>query len=167
VTLPATGNYALAVYDLATSRRRGTYLARLASPGPCPPPPMPPLLALRLNGTAFPAGATMALTGTLSAGNMPGAVDAYIVLRLPSGQFLSLQLGGRFVPGIIPIARGFAPFNFQGGLAQYTFTGAEPPGTYTWLAALNRAGHAELCQPTATSGVHRAVGHEERAPSSL
>jgi hypothetical protein len=147
VTLPATGDYALAVYDLATSRRRGTYLARLASPGPCPPPPMPPLLALGLNGTAFPAGATMALTGTLSAGNVPGAVDAYIVLRLPSGQFLSLQLGGRFVPGIVPIARGFQPFDFQGVLAQYTFTGAEPPGTYTWLAALTAPGTLNFVSP--------------------
>jgi hypothetical protein len=147
VTLPATGNYALAVYDLATSRRRGTYLARLASPGPCPPPQMPPVLGLGLNGAAFPPGATMTLTGTLSAGNVPGAVDAYVVLQLPSGQFFSLQLGGGLVPGVVPIARGFGPIDFQGVLAQYTFTGAEPPGIYTWISALTAPGTLNLVSP--------------------
>jgi hypothetical protein len=91
----------------------------------------------------------MILTGTLSAGNVPGAgaVDAYVVLRLPSGQFLSLQLGRGFVPGIVPIAKGFTPVDFQGVLAQYTFTGAEPAGTYTWLAALTAAGTLNLVSP--------------------
>ena len=145
VTLPATGNYTLAVYNLPPpAGRRGTVQLRLASQGPCP---MPPVLGLGLNGAVFPAGATMTLTGTLSAGNVPGAVDAYIVLRLPSGQLLSLQLGGRFVPGIVPIARGFGPVNFQGVLAQYTFTGAEPPGTYTWLAALTAPGTLNVVSP--------------------
>ena len=148
VTLPATGNYTLAVYNLPPpAGRRGTYLLRLASQGPCPPIPMPPLLSLGLNGAVFPAGATMTLTGTLSAGNVPGAVDAYVVLRLPSGQLLSLQLGGQFVPGIVPIAKGFGPVDFQGVLAQYTFTGAEPPGTYTWLAALTAPGTLNVVSP--------------------
>jgi hypothetical protein len=108
---------------------------------------MPPLLGLGLNGAVFAPGATMTLTGTLSAGNVPGAVDAYVVLRLPSGVLLSLQLGGRLVPGVVPIARGVGPVNFQGVLAQYTFTGAEPPGTYTWFSALTAPGTLNLVSP--------------------
>jgi hypothetical protein len=147
VTLPAAGTYALAIYDLGNFRRRGTYSLRLESQGPCPPPPVPPSLGLKLNGTAFPGGTTMMLTGILAAGNIPGPVDAYIVLRLPSGQLLSLQLGGRFVPGIVPIARRFVPFDFQGALAQYTFTGGEPAGTYTWYAVLTTPGTLNFVSP--------------------
>ena len=148
VTLPATGTYTLAVFNLPPpAGRRGTYLLRFASQGPCPPPTMPPVLGLGLNGAVFSAGATMTLTGTLSAGNVSGAVDAYVVLQLPSGQLLSLQLDGRLVPGIVPIAKAFGPVDFQGVLAQYTFTGAEPPGTYTWLAALTAPGTLNIVSP--------------------
>ena len=53
---------------------------------------------------------------------------------------MSLQLGGALVPGVVPIARGIVPFDFAGTLARYTFTGAEPLGTYTWYAALTEPG---------------------------
>ena len=89
----------------------------------------------------------MTLTGILSAGNVPGAVDAYVVLQLPSGQFLSLQLGGALVPGLVPIARRITPVDFQGTLAQYTFTGGEPAGTYTWYAVLTLPGTLNFVSP--------------------
>lgn len=97
-------------------------------------------LAVSLNDNAYSVGETMSATATLGAGPVTGPVDAYIVVRLPSGQFLSLQLNGSFVAGIVPIARGFNPFAFQGIVANYTFSGGEPTGTYTWLAALTQPG---------------------------
>jgi hypothetical protein len=139
VTLPVNGTYALAVHDLSNNRRRGTYKLRLESQGPCPPPPVSPSIGLRLNATTFAAGETMVLTGILSAGNVVGLVDAYIVVQLPSGQFLSLQPGG-FTAGLIPIARRFAPIDLQVILAQHTFSGGEPHGTYTWYAVLTTPG---------------------------
>ena len=89
----------------------------------------------------------MVVTGILSAGTIPGLVDAYVVLQLPSGEFLSLQLGGRFAAGLIPIAQRFAPFDFQAILAQYTFTGVEPRGTYTWYAVLTTPGTLNFVHP--------------------
>ncbi len=147
VTLPVAGTYILAIHDLGNYRRRGTYSLRLAPQGACPPAPVSPSLSLGLNATVFSAGAAMTVTGILSAGNIPGLVDAYVVLQLPTGEFLSLQLGGRFAPGLIPIARQIAPFDFQGVLAQYTFTGVEPRGTYTWHAVLATPGTLNFLSP--------------------
>jgi hypothetical protein len=45
-------------------------------------------------------------------------VDAYVVVQLPSGQFLSLQTGGSLVAGLHPIARSFVPFDLEAALAQ-------------------------------------------------
>ena len=139
-TLPASGTYVVAIYDLGNFLRRGSYSLRLHAQGSCPAPVVAPSLAIGLNGSVFAAGATMTVVGSLSAGNVPGLVDAYIVLQLPTGQFMSLQLGGQFVAGIVPIARQFAPFDFQGLLAQYTFSGVEPSGTYQWYAVLTTPG---------------------------
>ncbi len=147
VNLPATGIYTLAVHDLGDYTRRGTYSVRLAAQGACPPETVPPSLAVGLNGTVFSAGLTMIVTGILSAGNVPGLVDAYVVLQLPSGQFLSLQLGGQFAPGVVPIVRGIAPVAVQAVLAQYTFTGAEPRGTYRWYAVLATPGTLNFVSP--------------------
>jgi hypothetical protein len=140
VNPPLTGTYTVAIHDLGNNRRRGTYAVRLAPQGACPPPTTAPSLSVGLNATTFSPGAAMVLTGTLSAGSVPEPVDAYIYLQIPGGQTFSLQLGGGFAGGIVPIARGFVPFNFQGILAQYTFTGGEPRGTYTWHVMLTTPG---------------------------
>ena len=104
-------------------------------------------LAVRLNDAIFDTGETLAVTSALSAGSTPTPVDAYIVVQLPTGQFLSLQLGGGLVPGIVPIARGFVPFTYEGILANYTFTGGEPGGTYTWYAVLTEPGTLNFVSP--------------------
>lgn len=49
---------------------------------------------------------------------------------------MSLQAGASLTRGIVPIARGFAPFPFSGEVLRYAFGGGEPAGTYTWLSAL-------------------------------
>lgn len=100
----------------------------------------PPSLTLQLNATQFATGHTMTLTATLVPGIPSTPVDAYIVVRLPTGALLSAQLGGGLIDGVRPLATNFVPMPLQHQVAQYTFTGAEPPGTYTWFAALTMPG---------------------------
>ena len=81
----------------------------------------------------------MVLTATLTPGTAPALVDAYVVIQVPDGTRLSLQPVGA-VPGIAPFATGFTPPPFSGTIFSYQFTGAEPPGLYSWFAALTQAG---------------------------
>jgi hypothetical protein len=62
------------------------------------------------------------------------------VARLPGGVFLSLQLGGGLLPGIVPIATGFTPVPLTQVVVTYTFTGSEPEGAYTFLTGLAVSG---------------------------
>jgi hypothetical protein len=101
-------------------------------------------LALALNATAFEPGDTMALTVTLTPDGIAGLVDAYVLLRLPDSTFLSLQLGGTVVPGIVPLASGFAPFAVSGEVLRVTIPGGVPAATFTWVGALTQAGTANV-----------------------
>jgi hypothetical protein len=101
-------------------------------------------LAVSVNSTSFNPGQTMTVTAKLTSGSAPSQVDAYVIVQLPTGHFLSLQLGGGLVPGIVPIARGFAPFAYDAPLAQYTFNGSEPIGTYLWHFGLTQPGTMEF-----------------------
>lgn len=101
------------------------------------------VLTVQVNGSSFRTGQTMTLTASLRAGSAPVLTDAYVVLRLPDGSFLSLA-GGGVVPGIVPIVTGLTPFGGSGLLLSHTFTGTEPPGSYTWMAALTQAGTLSL-----------------------
>jgi hypothetical protein len=103
-----------------------------------------PALTLQINAPSFGAGQALTLTATLSPGPTPVLVDAYVVIRLPDGSFLSLLLDGGIVPGIVPIATGFAPIPLTRRLLSYTFNGGEPAGTYTWMSALTQAGTGNI-----------------------
>jgi hypothetical protein len=105
-----------------------------------PAPPAPPSLTLQINATAFTPGQTLVVTATSVPGAPPVSVDAYIVIKLPTGQFMSAQLSGAFVPGIVPIATNIVPPPLTQQVAQYTFNGSEPVGTYTWFAVLTVPG---------------------------
>jgi hypothetical protein len=100
----------------------------------------PPGLSVVLNDAAFGPGQTMTVTARLTSIAPSRPVDAYIVVQLPNGFLLSLQMGGGLVPGLVPIASGFVPFQFTGDVAQYVVTGAEPSGEYQWLSALTEPG---------------------------
>lgn len=104
-------------------------------------------LTVTLNESSFAIGQTMVVSAHLRGASTPISVDAYVVLQIPTGQFLSLQLGGGLVAGIRPIAAGFTPFVYDAVLTQYTFTGREPTGTYTWYSILTRAGTLEFVTP--------------------
>lgn len=105
-----------------------------------PPGPAPgalPALSLQVNGSVFRAGETISVSATLMPGDdAVSPIDAYVVVKLPDGSLRSLTLGGRLLPGLVPIAIRFRPIAFAGELLRYTFTGTEPPGMYTWFAGV-------------------------------
>ncbi len=92
-----------------------------------------PTLTVATNGTTFRAGNPFVLSATLTAG--PSLVDAYVIFDLPGGATMSLTPGG-IVPGVVPYARGFTPFNFSGVLLNMPMPAA-PPGTYGVRAFLS------------------------------
>jgi hypothetical protein len=102
--------------------------------------PTPPTLKLQLNASTYHTGGTMKVVATLTPGSVAAPVDAYVVVRLPNGQFMSAQLNGPLVPGQVPIAKNLVPVALQQQVVQHTFTGSEPPGTYTWFAGLAQPG---------------------------
>ena len=101
---------------------------------------LPATLTIALNATVFRPGQTMSVTAKLMPGTVSSPVDAYVVVQLPTGSYLSLQLGGSLIPGIVPIARGVVPFAYETTLVSYVFNGSEPTGAYKWSALLTRPG---------------------------
>lgn len=94
---------------------------------------------LALNASAFATGDTQALSADLSG---TARVDSYLVLVLPSGDYVSLA-PGLPVNQLVPAATD-VPLAWSLGLpiASFAFTGAEPAGSYFWIAILARAGTA-------------------------
>lgn len=105
-------------------------------------------LEVTLNQSSFRQRDTMVATVRAMGGVVPGAVDAYVVVQA-GGALLSLQLDGRLVPGLVPIARNIvlptvaAPFAFP-------LAGA-PPGSYLWLAGVTTPGTLTLVAPIAST----------------
>ncbi len=135
------GPYLLFVLDATTAPEAGA-LAGIPSVGRHIriDVPVPPSLTLQLNAATYHTGDTLTVVATLTPGSPPNPVDAYIVVRLPDGQFMSAQLNGPLVPGKQAIATNLVPVALQQQVAQHTFTGGEPPGTYTWMAVLTEPG---------------------------
>jgi hypothetical protein len=106
-----------------------------------------PGLQLHLNQASFTRGDTLTVSANLGTLPIARPVDAYVVVQLPGGALLSLQRDGSLVPGIVPIAKAFVPFDFEGQVAQYMFTGAEPKGTYTWYSVLTEGGTMNFVSP--------------------
>jgi hypothetical protein len=146
VTLPDNANvvppgpYLLFVLLPTASPEAGTFSA-IPSAGhliqiTAPAPPTPPSLKIQLNATTYHTGDTMTVVATLTPGSAADPVDAYVVVRFPNGQFMSAQLNGPPVAGVVPIAKNIVPVSLQQQVIAYTFNGSEPPGAYTWFAAL-------------------------------
>jgi len=100
-------------------------------------------LATTLNGTTFQAGDVMSVSVSMTPGTASPRVDAYLVLRLPTGQLLSLTPRG-FVAGLAPLAQNVTPVNFNGVVASLAIPAGTPAGTYTWLSAHTAAGTLNL-----------------------
>lgn len=97
-----------------------------------------------LNQDAFAAGDRQLLSLDL---NGTASADLYLVEVLPGGTFVSLA-PGLPVNTLAPLARS-VPLRFAVDvpIVDYTFTGAEPAGSYLWVALLVRAG-TDPQQPT-------------------
>ena len=117
------------------------------------PGPAGPSLSVQTNTTTLASGGTLSATLAMAPGTITTPVDAYVVLQVPTGDYYSLQLGGGFLPGIVPIARSFVPFSYAGPIFQYTFQSFDSPGRYTFLSVLTTAGTAQLMTPIATTTV--------------
>ena len=109
--------------------------------------PDSPPLTITLNGTSYRQADTMVAT-VHATGGWVTPVDAYVVVQA-GGALLSLQLDGRLVPGLVPIARNIllptieAPFSFS-------LAGA-PPGNYTWIAGVTSPGTLTMVAPVAST----------------
>ena len=102
-------------------------------------------LSVTLPKSSFTRAETMVATVNAVAGGVTVPVDAYVVVQTAGGGLLSLQLDGRLVPGLVPMASGIvlpsvvAPYGLP-------LAGA-PPGSYTWLAAVTSPGTLTLVSP--------------------
>jgi hypothetical protein len=85
----------------------------------------------------------MDLTVSLTPGTAPKNSDAYLVLQLPNGQFLSWTDNG-FVPGVVPVARNIKPFNYRAVIARMAIPADAPVGNYTWFSGLTEPGTLNL-----------------------
>lgn len=110
------------------------------------PPAVP--LAVTLNQTTFRPGDTLIATVRAVGGVVASPVDAYVVVQA-GGAWLSLQLDGRLVPGLVPIARRVVlpsvdvPFAFP--------LAGVPPGSFAWVAGLTLPGSLSLVAPLQTT----------------
>ena len=89
-----------------------------------------PALTADVNDVEFSSGDVMDVSVSLDPGAVSTLADAYLVLELPDGRLLSWTSSG-LVPGLVPIARGFVPFPFQGVVTQLVIPRGAPAGRYT------------------------------------
>jgi hypothetical protein len=101
-------------------------------------------LETEVNAGSLRGGQTLRLSAHLRRDRtVSTAADAYIVLRLPSGQMMSWT-GNALVPGLVPLVRNFVPVDFDGTLLQLQVPPGTPPGLYTWMSALTDTGTLNL-----------------------
>jgi len=108
-------------------------------------PPAIPGVALDLNGAApfafnSTTNKTMTLTAGTAASTAPANADVYVALQLPNRTLLVVQPNGSFGTALTPLVSNISVPDFKGPVFTFTFTGAEPPGNYTWFAALTTPG---------------------------
>lgn len=99
-----------------------------------------PTLALSVNQPSFRRGETLTLGVTVTPGATSQVVDAYVAIALPGGPLLFLQGDGNFTTDVRPIVTNWTAVPFSGEIFRYTFSGGEPPGSYTWYAAFTVPG---------------------------
>jgi hypothetical protein len=102
-----------------------------------------PSLTTDVGADSFRAGDVMDLSVALQPGTASPNADAYVVLKLPDGKFLSWTNNG-FVPGVIPVARNIKPFNYRAVIARMAIPADAPVGNYTWFSGLTATGSMEM-----------------------
>lgn len=104
-------------------------------------------ITVTLDRTTYRQSQSMTVT-VHSHGGFAAPVDAYVLVQ-GTGMTLSLQLDGRLVPGLVPIARNIVPPTLS---APFSFPLASaPPGTYMWVAGVTAPGSLTMVSPVATT----------------
>jgi len=118
-----------------------------------PNPLFLPPISLSLNSAAFNSttNKTMTLTATTVASVPPTNADIYVALQLPDGTLLVMQPDGSFSTTLTPLLSNVPVPDFTGPIFNFTFTGAEPVGNYTWFAALTTPGTLSIIGTLATA----------------
>jgi hypothetical protein len=98
-----------------------------------------PSLTTSVGAESFRTGDVMDVSVSLRPGKASPNADAYLVLQLPDGQFLSWTDNG-FVPGVIPVARNIKPFNHRAVIARLAIPADAPVGNYSWFSGLAEPG---------------------------
>lgn len=94
-------------------------------------------VSVSLNATAFNTGSVLNLSATTVATTPATMADIYVALQLPNGSILAMQSDlVSFSATLSPLLSNTAVPGFNGQIFSYTFSGAEPAGSYKWLAAL-------------------------------
>jgi len=101
-----------------------------------------PTIALTLNATTFITNNTMTVTATTTAS--PLRADVYVALQLPDGTLLVMQPDGSFSTALTPLLANIPIPAFNGPIFNFTFSGTEPVGNYTWFAALTTPGTLQV-----------------------
>ena len=102
-----------------------------------------PSLTTNVGAESFRAGDVMDLSVSLQPGTASPNADAYVVLQLPDGKFLSWTNNG-FVPGVVPVARNIKPFNYRAVIARMAIPADAPVGNYTWFSGLAATGTRDM-----------------------
>lgn len=107
-----------------------------------------PDLALSVNQMAFRRGELLTLRAMVAPGPQPVTADVYLAVRIPDGTLLFVQADGSFTADVQPFERSWPVSPLSEGAPHqvfaYTFAGAEPPGSYTWLGAFTEPGTFEI-----------------------
>lgn len=128
---PERGMPNVAVYDSKINHGTRRLVAFTLTPA------APPFLGLILNGTSFRRGNVLILSARISPGSTPTTVDVYLAIQLPDGTLLFYP---SFTTDLRPVVTNWTVVPFSGEIFRYTFSGAEPPGSYTWWAAFTEPG---------------------------
>jgi lysophospholipase L1-like esterase len=99
------------------------------------PPDLGSPLRLRVNDGSLSPGETVTLTVTALPASTALVVDLYIALQLPDQQVWFLRRDGSLTPELQPYLHEWPVSAARAEVFHYTFMGAEPTGTYVWLAA--------------------------------
>ena len=138
-----TGTRAVFASDWGGGASVDTYVLELpADPGVT--------LTMGTNRSAYRTGETSATWFAIANAAHTATVDLLLFAVLPDGDQVSLvtpqgsRMGRLSQPsGLVPAASGVSlasAFNTRSALGSYTWTGAETPGTYTWILAAIRPG---------------------------
>jgi len=114
--------------------------------GPLAPPQFPGL-TLGLNQATFHTWQQLTLGGTVYSGATPVTADVYVAVQLPDGGLLFLQGDGNLTWNLQPLVRNWPISPFSGHIFSYDFSGREPIGDYTWLAAFTQPGTLNFIGP--------------------